>query len=73
MIAAQIADKANFKLLLNGAAVDPKRIQYAGLAPGFAGLYQVNVQLPDDAPPNPETRMSIGDQTSPPGRMLPLQ
>ena len=29
---------------------DTGTIQYAGLAPGFAGLYQVNVQIPKDAP-----------------------
>jgi uncharacterized protein (TIGR03437 family) len=28
----------------------PARVSYAGLAPGFAGLYQVNVQIPAGTP-----------------------
>jgi uncharacterized protein (TIGR03437 family) len=32
---------------LNGAAVS---IQFAGLAPGAVGLYQINLQIPADTP-----------------------
>jgi uncharacterized protein (TIGR03437 family) len=34
-------------VLLNGASVPAA---YAGLAPGSVGVYQVNVQIPDNAP-----------------------
>ena len=40
-----------FTVEVNGAALDPTAILYAGVAPGFAGLYQVNVRLPDPLPP----------------------
>jgi uncharacterized protein (TIGR03437 family) len=33
----------------------PARVLYCGLAPGFAGLYQINVEIPADAP--------LGDMT----------
>jgi len=71
--AAQISARADFQVLLNGSPVDPSRILYVGVAPGCAGVYQINLLLPDDAPPSPEIRLSTSDQVSPPGRVLPLQ
>jgi uncharacterized protein (TIGR03437 family) len=71
--AAWISDRADFRVLLNGMDVDPKYVQYAGVTPGFAGLFQINLQLPGDAPSNPEIRIGYGDQMSPAGRFLPLQ
>jgi uncharacterized protein (TIGR03437 family) len=35
---------------LGGAAVPATQFDFAGLAPGFVGLYQVNVQVPTSAP-----------------------
>jgi len=72
-VAAQVSNVGDFRVWINGAVVDPKRVAYAGLTPGFAGLYQINLQLPDNAPPNPEIRIGYGDQQSPTGRFLPLQ
>jgi len=71
--AAQLANIGDFRVWLNGTPVDPKRVLYAGLTPGFAGLYQINVQLPDDAPANPEIRVGYTDLRSPAGRILPVQ
>jgi uncharacterized protein (TIGR03437 family) len=62
-----------FEVRINGAALDASSILYAGLAPGFAGLYQVNVQLPATLPPNPEIRLGLGGILSPPGLTLPAQ
>ena len=71
--AASITERADFRVVLNGAAVDPGLVLYAGVTPGFAGLFQINLQLPEDAPSNPEVRIGYGAQLSPPGRILPLQ
>jgi uncharacterized protein (TIGR03437 family) len=70
---AKLANAADFHVLLNGAAVDPSAIQYAGLTPGFAGLFQINLRLPDDAPSNPEVRVGYTNLMSPAGRVLPLE
>jgi uncharacterized protein (TIGR03437 family) len=53
-------------ILLDGKPVDAKNLLYAGTAPGFAGLYQINLRLPVDAGVDPEIRMAAGDQVSPP-------
>jgi uncharacterized protein (TIGR03437 family) len=71
--AASIVDLADFRLLLNGSAVDPRLVFYAGVTPGYAGLFQINLRLPDNCPPNPEIRVGFGDQLSPAGLFLPIQ
>lgn len=64
---------SQFEVQVNGAALDPSAVLYAGVAPGYAGLYQVNVRLPDPLPPNPEIRIGLGGVLSPPGLILPAQ
>ena len=71
--AASITPMSSFTLLINGVAVNPQLILYAGVTPGYAGLFQINVTLPDDAPTNPEIRIGYDGIFSPPGRTLPLQ
>jgi uncharacterized protein (TIGR03437 family) len=70
---AVLANFANLAVLLNGSALGPSNIQYAGITPGCAGLYQVNVLLPNPLPPNPEVRLQIGPNESPAGLNLPTQ
>jgi uncharacterized protein (TIGR03437 family) len=72
-LAAQLAKLSDFRVLLNGSPVDPARVLYAGSTAGFAGLFQINIKLPDDAPPNPEIRVKTADQISAAGRMLPVE
>ena len=61
------------QVLIAGVPLDPGALLYAGLAPGFAGLYQINVQLPPDAQASPQIQLSMGGQTSPANLILPLQ
>ena len=37
-----------FQVVVNG---EPCQVSFSGLAPGFVGVYQLNVVLPDDLPP----------------------
>jgi uncharacterized protein (TIGR03437 family) len=56
---------SQLQILLNGVACPPGNVLYAGLAPGFAGLYQINLRLPGDVGANPQIQVSIGPQISP--------
>ncbi len=62
---AWIQHPEQFSVLLDGVAVSSERIAYAGLAVGYAGLYQVNLKLPLDTPLDPEIRLSMGDSRQP--------
>jgi len=70
--AAPLARLADFSILLDGVPVDRSLIAYAGIAPGFAGLYQINVTLPAGTGPSPEIRIGLGDALSPAGIHLPV-
>jgi uncharacterized protein (TIGR03437 family) len=70
--AAWINRLTEFRVLLNGVAVPAERIGYAGLAPLCAGLYQINVRLPETIGANPEVRIAVGEEVSPPGIHLHL-
>ncbi len=69
--AAPIVQLAGFQFLLDGTAINPALVQYVGLAPFNAGLYQVNVQLPQDLSlSNPVVQVTVAGSTSPPGLSL---
>jgi uncharacterized protein (TIGR03437 family) len=76
--AGQIATTAarvttpNFRLLLDGTDVERWRAFYVGLTPGFAGLYQINLTLPENLADKPVIRIGFGDLLSPEGLKLPL-
>jgi uncharacterized protein (TIGR03437 family) len=70
--AAPLLAGANLSILLDGAAVDPNAIDYAGVAPGFAGLYQINLTLPLSTGANPEIRLQLEGASSIPGVHLPV-
>ena len=69
--AAWLTRMADFKVIVNGSAVDPGAVLYAGIAPYFAGLYQINVRLPGVMEANPELRIGLGDALSLAGVKLP--
>lgn len=54
--------REDVEVLIGGRRLEPL---FAGLAPLFAGLYQVNVVLPEDLPPGSyELRISVGGRLS---------
>jgi uncharacterized protein (TIGR03437 family) len=61
------------QVLLNGTALSPSLIKYAGLTPSSAGVYQVNVQLPNQLGANPQIQLSAGGQNSVANVLLPTQ
>jgi uncharacterized protein (TIGR03437 family) len=69
---ALLAMLADFQVLLDGYPIDPSGIAYAGIAPGFSGLYQINVALPAATGSNPEIRIAIGAAVSMAGLHLPV-
>jgi uncharacterized protein (TIGR03437 family) len=71
--AASITPMSSFSMLINGVGVSPQQILYAGVVPTFAGLFQINVQLPANAPANPQIQIGYAGTFSPSGRVLPLQ
>ena len=71
--AATLKQMGDLKIALDGATVDSMSIKYAGIAPGFAGLYQINLQLPDSVGANPEIRVGVGTLVSRTGVKLPVQ
>lgn len=68
--ATAIADTQNFLVWVNG--VSAGTVLYAGVTPGFGGLYQINFRLPLDCPANPEIRVIASGQISAPGLVLPV-
>jgi uncharacterized protein (TIGR03437 family) len=70
--AAPLIAAANLSILLDGTPVHSTAIQYAGVAPGFAGLYQINLALPGSTGQNPEIRLQIDGASSIPGVHLPV-
>ena len=71
--AARIAAVQEFQVLLNGRPVDPALVAYVGVTPGFGGLYQINLRIPESAGEEPEVRLVIGDAASPAGVILPVR
>jgi uncharacterized protein (TIGR03437 family) len=68
--ATSILYESQMNILLNGVPCPQTDIYYAGAAPGFAGLYQINVRLPSVLPPNPQIQIAIGLSESPAGVLL---
>lgn len=71
--AASISARDQFAVLLNGKPIPDADILYAGVTPGFAGLYQINCRLPAETPADPEIRLRLPGQTSPPRLYLAVR
>jgi uncharacterized protein (TIGR03437 family) len=68
-----IVNPSALQVLLNGTPMDPIYIKYAGLTPGFAGLYQINLLLPMDIAPDPQIQVVLGGQSSQPNLKLAVR
>jgi uncharacterized protein (TIGR03437 family) len=71
--AASLTQIVSFTVTLDGVAVDPSAVAYAGIAPDFGGLYQINLILPASVGPNPQIRIGFAGSLSPSGVTLPVQ
>jgi uncharacterized protein (TIGR03437 family) len=71
--AATMLAIASLKVTLDGTALDPPLIKYAGLTPGSAGLYQINIYVPEGAHNNPEIQVTAGNLPAQTGLKLPVQ
>lgn len=71
--AASIARLADFQVWMNGVPVAAAWILYAGISPPYAGLFQINLRIPDDAPADPEIRCGFPERMSLPGGILPVR
>jgi uncharacterized protein (TIGR03437 family) len=72
-ITLRIQRFADLRVTLDDTAIDQQLIFWAGLTPGCAGVYQINLQLPDSLGPDPQIRIWIGDQGSAPDVRLAVQ
>jgi uncharacterized protein (TIGR03437 family) len=71
--AEQMLRLSDLKVWLGGTVMDPMLVKYAGVTPGFAGLYQINLELPGNLGTDPEIRVAVGGQSSPAGLKLPVR
>ncbi len=69
---APIALLSQLQVLLDGQPLDGSAIQYAGITPGTAGVYQINFTLPTGITDSPALQISIGGQLSQAGIQIPL-
>jgi uncharacterized protein (TIGR03437 family) len=70
--AAPILLRGQLRVLLDGHAVPDANILYAGITPGFPGLYQINVRLPGDLTGSPALQIALENQVSQSSLQLPL-
>lgn len=70
---ATIVNLGTLVVTLAGTAVDAASIKYAGVTPGSAGLYQINLQIPGNSPADPAIQVAVAGQSSVAGLKLPVQ
>ena len=63
--AARIARMDRLRVLLDGEALPAESVYYAGITPGYPGLYQINLRLPEQMiKQDPELLVALNDQVS---------
>jgi uncharacterized protein (TIGR03437 family) len=71
--AAQMLAIASLNVTLNGIPVPPDLIKYAGVTPYSAGLYQINLYIPERTGDDPELGVTAGAQSAQSGLKLPVR
>jgi uncharacterized protein (TIGR03437 family) len=71
--AIRIKEFASFNVEFDGLPIAPEDLLYVGVAPGFAGVYQINLRIPSWVRTDPEIRIGFPGRLSPPGVLLPVQ
>jgi uncharacterized protein (TIGR03437 family) len=72
-MAYPIQRSGEFRVRIGGTLLASSSVYYVGVTPGFAGLYQINLKLPDTIDQNPEIRVGFDDQMSPANVLLPVK
>jgi uncharacterized protein (TIGR03437 family) len=68
---AAASPSATATVTLGGVTLTPADVLYVGVTPGSAGLYQLNLRVPDNVPDGEqELILKIGDKTTPNGPYL---
>lgn len=68
-----LASLDKFRVLIEGVEISSSCVSYAGAAPGFGGLYQINLQLPQDTPRNPRIQVAVDGRISPDQVRIPVE
>ncbi|MBK9169252.1 MAG: hypothetical protein IPM24_17570 [Bryobacterales bacterium] len=61
---ARIVAERSVRILFDGEPLADDSVFYAGVTPGFAGLYQINFWLPDALPEDPLLQVRVSESAS---------
>jgi uncharacterized protein (TIGR03437 family) len=67
---AQIVRRSDLRILLSGQEIGQERVGYAGIMPEFPAFYEIRLTLPEEMPSDPELKVCLGENCSPPGVIL---
>lgn len=67
---AELKQRQDLSILLEGEEVAKDLVGYAGIMPGYPGFYEIRVRLPEVLPDNPQIRVCLAGECSPEGIVL---